>query len=186
MNRDEFYDSLYLAHHGILGQKWGVRRFQNKDGSLTPKGKKRYQNDDGTLGDKAEKHIRDNLFNDRIRITERNALGKKMNDELQASDEAKAYNDLIKRRGIAITDRNGNIVKMNLSYMRDDWSNPEKVIEEMVKDKAIEDAYHKKDVEITNKYKDEWCGAVLRDFGYDDTPANRDFLKKRGIINDYS
>lgn len=31
-----------LSHHGILGQKWGVRRFQNKDGSLTPKGKKRY------------------------------------------------------------------------------------------------------------------------------------------------
>ena len=29
-----------LQHHGILGQKWGVRRFQNKDGSLTPEGKK--------------------------------------------------------------------------------------------------------------------------------------------------
>lgn len=32
----------YLAHHGIEGQKWGVRRFQNLDGSLTPAGKKRY------------------------------------------------------------------------------------------------------------------------------------------------
>lgn len=31
-----------LAHHGILGQKWGIRRFQNKDGSLTIDGKKRY------------------------------------------------------------------------------------------------------------------------------------------------
>ena len=31
-----------LYHHGIKGQKWGVRRFQNKDGSLTPAGKKRY------------------------------------------------------------------------------------------------------------------------------------------------
>ena len=31
-----------LRHHGIKGQKWGVRRFQNKDGSLTPNGKKRY------------------------------------------------------------------------------------------------------------------------------------------------
>ena len=31
-----------LYHHGIKGQKWGVRRFQNKDGSLTPAGKRRY------------------------------------------------------------------------------------------------------------------------------------------------
>ena len=29
-----------LAHHGILGQKWGIRRYQNKDGSLTEAGKK--------------------------------------------------------------------------------------------------------------------------------------------------
>lgn len=32
----------YLAHYGILGQKWGVRRFQNPDGSLTNEGKRRY------------------------------------------------------------------------------------------------------------------------------------------------
>ena len=35
-----------LEHHGIKGQKWGVRRFQNTDGSLTPDGKKRYGVDD--------------------------------------------------------------------------------------------------------------------------------------------
>ena len=34
-----------LYHHGIKGQKWGVRRFQNKNGSLTPAGKERYNND---------------------------------------------------------------------------------------------------------------------------------------------
>lgn len=31
-----------ICHHGIKGQKWGVRRFQNKDGSLTAKGRQRY------------------------------------------------------------------------------------------------------------------------------------------------
>lgn len=35
-----------LYHHGIKGQKWGVRRFQNRDGSLTAEGKKRYNSDD--------------------------------------------------------------------------------------------------------------------------------------------
>ena len=37
----------FLAHHGILGQKWGVRRYQNPDGSLTSAGKKRYTGFDG-------------------------------------------------------------------------------------------------------------------------------------------
>lgn len=32
----------YLYHHGIKGQKWGVRRYQNANGRLTNAGKKRY------------------------------------------------------------------------------------------------------------------------------------------------
>lgn len=54
-----FRDSLYadiqpsysdsLAHHGIKGQKWGVRRYQNADGSLTDEGRKRYYRDDARL-----------------------------------------------------------------------------------------------------------------------------------------
>ena len=35
-----------LYHYGIKGQKWGVRRYQNKDGSLTPAGKKRRSSSD--------------------------------------------------------------------------------------------------------------------------------------------
>ena len=34
--------STYLMHHGIKGQRWGVRRFENPDGTLTEAGKKRY------------------------------------------------------------------------------------------------------------------------------------------------
>lgn len=33
-----------LYHHGTKGMKWGIRKYQNKDGTLTPAGKKRYAN----------------------------------------------------------------------------------------------------------------------------------------------
>lgn len=35
-------DGTALCHYGILGQKWGVRRYQNPDGTWTEEGKKRY------------------------------------------------------------------------------------------------------------------------------------------------
>ena len=42
-----------LYHWGIKGMKWGVRRYQNKDGTLTAAGKKHY-NGDGNAGEEAE------------------------------------------------------------------------------------------------------------------------------------
>ena len=50
------YEEEYLAHHGTKGQRWGVRRFQNSDGSLTAAGKLRYSVGNGgrSIGKKVD------------------------------------------------------------------------------------------------------------------------------------
>lgn len=62
----------YLKHYGVLGMKWGVRRYQNKDGSLTTSGKRRRsQNKNRVLSNKRKKNIegksnRDDKANKRL------------------------------------------------------------------------------------------------------------------------
>ena len=50
-----------LKHYGIKGQKWGRRRYQNADGSLTPEGKRRYGDIDG--GEFDAKYKAENISN---------------------------------------------------------------------------------------------------------------------------
>lgn len=83
-------NALYLEHHGVKGQRWGVRRYQNADGSLTSAGKLRYdQNDNGELK-KISKQEKNKRIDDK-RSAVRDALSKKLEQEYDDSEEGKVY-----------------------------------------------------------------------------------------------
>ena len=58
----------YLEHFGILGMHWGIRRYQNKDGTLTPEGKQRYRTDKKFREDYDYKHPKEKPGYDIVRV----------------------------------------------------------------------------------------------------------------------
>lgn len=95
----------YLAHHGIQGQKWGIRRFQNEDGSLTPEGRERYGLNKPVRGWKAENsaYRMDKRSKDIIKTIKKEA---KMNKEKLTDEELlkrikKEYNKIYKDKKLA-------------------------------------------------------------------------------------
>ena len=64
------FDNNWLAHYGIKGQQWGVRRFQNEDGSLTKEGKERYRLSSQAVGyyKEAKKNVLEDIRNSESNI----------------------------------------------------------------------------------------------------------------------
>ena len=99
------WEDNYLAHYGIKGQKWGVRRFQNPDGSLTEDGKKRYETE-GERDKKAKSGEHDNDLksreaqrkipsglNDKERKLAESILNGKIVDNEEIYDMARDYHE---------------------------------------------------------------------------------------------
>ena len=91
----------HLEHHGVLGMKWGVRRFQNADGSLTSAGKQRAQEEANILSKAMEKHL--DTTNDFQRSLKKTYLVDKDGNNRWTSS-GKGYFD--NRGGVITYDRN--------------------------------------------------------------------------------
>lgn len=93
-----YNSSNELRHHGILGMKWGIRRYQNKDGSLTPDGQKRYNAEDtkSTASNKSTKSQTNSSISVKKEIDTYNAEHKSEANAIKASGEklAKVANEL--------------------------------------------------------------------------------------------
>lgn len=78
-------DNNELQHWGVRGMKWGVRRYQNKDGTLTPAGKKRYEQELAKL--KKEEQIIKNRKKTQAQIDKLEAKRRQLADEKRTLDE---------------------------------------------------------------------------------------------------
>lgn len=129
-DRNRFY---YIAHHGILGQKWGVRRFQNADRTWTAAGKERYGNNgkddqkpraqkyrnaDGTLTSDGRKKYGKDLkkFDKRTSSYEKR---KKKYDRANARFEKRAKRIAVTDTGVELKRRAGlKLARRYRSYSR--------------------------------------------------------------------
>lgn len=97
-NADSMYDTL--MHHGIRGMKWGVRRYQNKDGSLTSAGRKRQRNNPFFIKKskaKREKESNKNIKKKDVKVNKKKSAKDMTNEELrEKTNRMRLENDYIR------------------------------------------------------------------------------------------
>lgn len=118
----------YLAHHGIKGQRWGIRRFQNSDGSLTAAGRERYGYSDSAKSKdlyeraKANAKVTDKMFYTKATIKnvkEIDDAGKYLSAKLAEAESA--YDNYA--QSLANNIRNFKNDKDTINSILDDLSN---------------------------------------------------------------
>ena len=172
--------SDYLEHHGIKGQKWGLRRYQNSDGSLTDAGKKRYNKqlakafnkheskiwkESGVVGLAAARKVNNpNTTHVREKMDQDPDYQKAAKKYWDAYDELEAF-------GEHMYNKYGVHGKAN--------AKEEKRRESLIR-KANKAAIEEGDawLKTVAKYEPELLSAKLKDIGVEDTEVGREFIKQ--------
>ena len=93
--------SSELQHWGIKGQKWGVRRYQNSDGSLTPAGIKRYRDEAGDIERRLNTNKREMTADDyQNAIKKTKTVGEGIDSVRKFNDDGKKLKDPAMERRI--------------------------------------------------------------------------------------
>ncbi len=130
-------DDISLAHYGILGMKWGVRRYQNKDGTLTAQGQKRYDRDiKNNLAKKKDNRIDTSSPDPKRWVKEDTERKKKIVDT--SSDLIKEMKNMENKSSPKSTK-----VKMDLSKMSD------KEMRDKINRELLEQQYNKLFAEVS-------------------------------------
>lgn len=155
-------DELY--HHGIKGQKWGVRRYQNPDGSLTAAGRQRYLEGDGARG-----KMMSRIGKAYQKLDERDAYEKRWSgkgsdyltpmDLAEKGDDWKTFRAKAEQMEKKLEESRNNLNKAAKKRQRNEF-NPFGRKKRENEYKGAREKYYKKYEEVTNEFMGESLATI--------------------------